>query len=81
MNDRNISTTFAKGLAVLACFEDGVRGLTMAAVARRTGLDRATTRRLCLTLVALGYLKHNEGELSLAPKVLALSGGYLRAMI
>ena len=79
MQDRNISTAFLKGLQLLACFEDGGRGMTMPALSQRTGFDRATTRRLCLTLVESGFLLHRGRQFVLAPRVLALAGGYLHA--
>ncbi|WP_406648542.1 helix-turn-helix domain-containing protein [Aliisedimentitalea scapharcae] len=77
--DRNISASFAKGLAVLACFDGGAPSLTLADLARLTGQDRATTRRGALTLVAQGYLRQDGRAFSLAPRVLALAGGFLQA--
>lgn len=79
MNTRDHASTFAKGLAVLSCFEKGARDLTMAEIAARTGFDRAVARRLCLTLEAEGYLTRVGKFLRLTPKVLALAGGYLSA--
>lgn len=76
---RGSASTFAKGLAVLECFGDGETGLTMAGIAKRTGLDRAAVRRLCLTLVETGYLIQNEREFRLTPRILALAGGFLAA--
>ena len=73
------ASTFAKGLAVLTCFESGREDLTMADVSRLTGFDRATARRLCLTLQAQGYLYKQGKFLRLAPKVLAIAGGYLKS--
>lgn len=73
------AATFAKGLRVMECFADGARGLTMADIARDTGLDRATARRLCLTLIEEGYLRKNGRGLELTPRILAISGGYLTA--
>ncbi|WP_293573312.1 helix-turn-helix domain-containing protein [Phaeobacter sp.] len=77
--DRNISSSFAKGLAVLAVFDAATPTLTLADIARRTGQDRATARRGALTLVQAGYLRQQGRVLSLTPKVLALSGGFLQA--
>lgn len=77
MNDRDSASTFAKGLTVLNCFEDGRTDLTMAEIARQTGFDRATTRRLCLTLEARGYLFKDGKTFQLTPKVVAIAGGYL----
>ncbi len=77
MNNKDTASTFAKGLRVLACFETGRRDLTMADIARLTGFDRATVRRLCLTLLETGYLQKEDRCLRLTPRCLALSGGYL----
>lgn len=79
MSPRDTASTFAKGLAVLSCFEGGRSDLTMADIARLTGFDRATARRLCLTLQSSGYLYKHEKVLRLTPKVLAIAGGYLKA--
>lgn len=51
----------------------------MAEVARLTGFDRATTRRLCLTLEDSGYLQKADRTFRLTPKILAMAGGYLTA--
>lgn len=79
MTTKDNASTFAKGLAVLNCFESGRIDLTMADIARMTGFDRATARRLCLTLEATGYLVRHDKFLRLTPKVLAIAGGYLTA--
>ena len=79
MSDRNTASTFAKGLSVLACFEGGRRDLTMAQIAQETGFDRATVRRLCLTLETSGYLVKDNRTFHLTAKVVALAGGYLSA--
>ncbi len=73
------ASTFAKGLAVLDCFESGRTDLTMAEIARITGFDRAVARRLCITLENAGYLIRRNKVLSLTPKVIAIAGGYLTA--
>lgn len=79
MQDKSISTTFLKGLDVLRAFHSGDTDLTQADLARRTGFDRATVRRLCLTLVSAGYVTDSERGYRLAPKVLTLAGSFLRA--
>lgn len=79
MTTGDSASTFAKGLQVLDCFEGGRRDLTMADVARMTGFDRATARRLCLTLLECGYLTKQDRALILTPKVVAIAGGYLSA--
>jgi IclR family pca regulon transcriptional regulator len=77
MTNKDNASTFAKGLSVLSCFETGRRDLTMAEISRQTGFDRATTRRLCLTLENSGYLHKQDRVFHLSPKVLAVAGGFL----
>jgi len=77
-NDRDISLTFLKGLTVLRVFDEDRAALTLAEIARQTGLDPATARRLVLTLVRLGYVRKEGRAFSLAPRVLVLAAGFLR---
>ena len=77
--DRNIASTFAKGMEVLAAFDGSRATLTLADLARATGQDRAAARRGALTLVSLGYLRQDGREFRLTPRVLALAGGFLQA--
>ncbi len=79
-NPHDFAATLAKGLDVLGCFESASGALTQPEIVRRTGFDRATVRRLCLTLVARGYLVEAAPGLQLAPRVLALGGGYLATL-
>lgn len=73
------SSTFAKGLRVLEAFRDASPQLTMPQIVEITGLDRASVRRLVLTLVDEGYLTPKESRsYQLTPKVLALAGTYLQ---
>ncbi|GGD25368.1 IclR family transcriptional regulator [Sinisalibacter lacisalsi] len=76
--DRDISLTFMKGLAVLRVFDEDRAALTLAEIARQTGLDPATARRLVLTLVRLGYVHKQGRTFSLTPRVLVLAAGFLR---
>jgi len=78
-SERDISSTFAKGLKVLAAFDETTRLLTMPDLAVATNLDRASVRRLVVTLVHLGYLRKSGRHFSLTPKVLGLAGAYLRS--
>jgi IclR family pca regulon transcriptional regulator len=77
-SQRDTSSTFAKGIAVLRAFDDRNTSLTLAAIARMTGLDRAAVRRLMLTLVDMGYAYRHGNQFSLSPKVLTLAGSFLR---
>lgn len=79
MQNRNIASTFAKGLAVLAAFDGSAPVLTLAEIARRSGLDRAVARRLVLTLAEEGYVQSDGARgYRLTPRVLRFAGGYLR---
>jgi IclR family pca regulon transcriptional regulator len=71
---------FAKGLAVIAAFGDSADGLSMAEVAKRTGMTRAGVRRMLLTLVKLGFAEEREGRFSLTPRVLRLGYAYLSSL-
>lgn len=72
------SLTFAKGLAVLKCFDATATDLTVPEIARRCDLDRAVARRLVLTLVRLGYVRQDGRRYSLSPRILVLAGGLLQ---
>jgi IclR family pca regulon transcriptional regulator len=70
---------FAKGLSVIEAFGPDRQRLTIAEVARLTGLERATARRYLLTLVAGGYADYDGKFFSLTPRVLRLGYAYLSA--
>ncbi len=78
LSDRDVSSTFARGMAVLRAFDDSHARLTLAEISRITALDRASVRRLVLTLVQLGYARKDARYFSLTPKVLTLAGSFLR---
>lgn len=69
--------SLARGLAVLRAFDSEHPELSLSDVGRRTGLTRATARRLLLTLVELGYVRFDGKLFSLAPAVLELGYAYL----
>lgn len=79
MDMRNISSTFLKGIDVLRCFKDGKTNLTMADIAKELGFDRATVRRLCLTLVEAGLLLQSDRKFRLSPAVMTFAGSFLQA--
>ncbi|MEK6190869.1 MAG: IclR family transcriptional regulator C-terminal domain-containing protein [Chloroflexota bacterium] len=62
-----------RGLAVLRAFSAPDASLTISEVADRTGLSRATARRLLLTLHDLGYLTASKRAFALTPQVLELA--------
>lgn len=70
--------SFAKGLVVINCFEGQDQNMTLTQVAKKVGITRAAARRFLLTLEYLGYAKQENKRFSLTPKVLELSGGFVR---
>ncbi|MCW2306385.1 IclR family transcriptional regulator domain-containing protein [Rhodobium gokarnense] len=78
IGDKDISLTFAKGMAVLKAFDAARTHLSIADIAGVTGYDRAIVRRLVLTLVHLGYVRQSGRVFSLTPRVLVLAGGFLQ---
>jgi len=69
-----------RGLAVLTTFSGETPALTLSDVARRTGLTRATARRLLLTLEELGYVGSDGRLFRLRPKVLGIGYAYLSSV-
>ncbi|AOR79912.1 IclR family transcriptional regulator domain-containing protein [Novosphingobium resinovorum] len=75
--DPEFMTSLARGLAVLRCFADSERPMTIAQAARLTGLSRPAVKRCLHTLVRLGYAVQDGTLYALRPKVLALGFAYL----
>lgn len=69
-----------RGLSVIRCFDADHARLTLTDVANRTGLTRATARRLLLTLESLGYVSSNGRHFSLTPRVLDIGYAYLSSL-
>lgn len=69
---RGFIESLARGLTVLTAFGAGREELTLAGVARATGLARATARRALITLEHLEYVSGGDGVFRLTPRVLAL---------
>lgn len=78
-HSRTFVTGFARGLSVLEAFGPGHKSMSVAEVAERTGLDRAVTRRLLLTLVELGFARADGRQFELTSKVLKLGYSFLAA--
>ncbi|WP_246332036.1 IclR family transcriptional regulator domain-containing protein [Sphingomonas chungangi] len=70
-------TSLARGLAVLRCFADEQKPMTIAQASRATGLSRPAVKRCLHTLVRLGYAAQDGVSYTLRPKVLALGYAYL----
>ncbi|MGE4430941.1 MAG: IclR family transcriptional regulator C-terminal domain-containing protein [Sphingobium sp.] len=72
---------FAKGLSVIEAFGQGRNRLTIAEVARLSGLDRASARRCLLTLVEMRYATTDDRYFELTPRILRLGHSYLAASL
>lgn len=72
--------SLARGLEVIVAFDAAHPELTLSAVARRTGLSRATARRFLHTLVSLGYVRSDGSLFTLTPRVLSLGYAYLSSV-
>ncbi|OWK29505.1 IclR family transcriptional regulator domain-containing protein [Sphingomonas dokdonensis] len=70
--DRDYVASLARGLEVICAFTRDTPSMTLSDVAKVTGMSRATTRRLLLTLVREGYAEKRDRHFSLRPKVLQL---------
>ncbi|MFY9351935.1 MAG: IclR family transcriptional regulator C-terminal domain-containing protein [Sphingobium sp.] len=75
--DPEFMTSLARGLAVLRCFADAQRPMTIAQASRSTGLSRPAVKRCLHTLVRLGYAAQDGANYALRPKTLALGYAYL----
>jgi DNA-binding IclR family transcriptional regulator len=66
-----------RGLAILAAFEDGAAQLTLAEVARRTGLYKSTILRIASSLEAKRFLhRRADGVFQLGPELWRLGNVY-----
>lgn len=70
--DRDYVASLARGLEVICAFTRDKPTMTLSEVAKATGMSRATTRRLLLTLVREGYAEKRDRDFSLRAKVLQL---------
>lgn len=75
--DPEFMTSLARGLAVMRCFAEQERPMTIAQASRLTGLSRPAVRRCLLTLVKLGYAMQEGSAYALRPKVMSLGYAYL----
>lgn len=69
-----------RGLAVVRAFDADHPRMTLTEVGRRTGLTRATARRLLHTLCSLGYVAADGKQFELTPRVLDLGFAYVSSL-
>jgi IclR family pca regulon transcriptional regulator len=76
---REYSEALARGIRILTLFGAENRTMSLADIAARLGLPRATARRALLTLVDLGYAVEEGRHFRLTPRVMELASAYLGA--
>ncbi len=78
--ERDYVQSLSRGLTVLQAFNAERPAMTLADMARATGLTRATARRLLHTLVALGFVCTDGRTFELTPRVLNLGFAYVSSL-
>lgn len=78
--DEHFVKSLERGLTVLHAFSADRRSLTLSEVARATDLTLPVARRFLLTLVDLGYLRHEEQHFTLTTRVLELGNAFLSSL-
>ncbi len=79
-DDRDYVNSLARGLLVLRAFTRTRPSMTLTEVSKRTRINRASARRLLLTLVRDGYAETDGKYFSLSPKILELGFSALSAL-
>ena len=72
--------SIARCMKVITAFDADDVEMAPADVAAKTGLTRATARRVLLTLTTLGYVVSDGKRFRLSPKILDLGFAYLTSM-
>src|SRR3954453_9153345 len=79
-DDRDYVNSLARGLTVIRAFNRNRPSMTLSDVAKRTGINRAATRRFLLTLVREGYAETDGKYFRLRPKILELGFSALSSL-
>ncbi len=75
--DPDFVLSLARGLQVIEAFHEARHGLSVSEAATRTGLSRAATRRLLITLESLGYAAHQGPLFHLTSRILRLGFAFV----
>ena len=79
--DPNFMTSMARGLAVIQCFSQTKRQLTISQISGMTGFSRAAVRRCLYTLAKLSFAGSDDNRhYYLRPRVLTLGHSYISSM-
>lgn len=79
-NSQTFIRSLARGLSVLKVFGNRMDGLSSSEIANAAGLDRATTRRILLTLQKEKYIRQSDDRYYLTAQILNFGYGYLSAL-
>jgi IclR family pca regulon transcriptional regulator len=79
-SERQFVKSLERGLAVIRALSVPGQGRTLSAVARETGLTRASARRFLLTLEQLGYVRSADRHFTLTPRALDLGYAFLSSL-
>lgn len=79
-NNKDIVSSFVKGLSVISAFDKENIKMTLSDVSKKVNITRSNARRLLLTLETLGYIKQNNNYFSLTPKILELGYSYFASL-
>lgn len=78
--EREFVQAFARGLEVIKTFGPDAPEMTLAEVARRANISRATARRSLQTLETLGYAATDGSRWHLRPRLLEVGYAYLSSV-
>jgi IclR family pca regulon transcriptional regulator len=78
--ERHYVRAVERTILVIRAFGAERSTMTLSEVAEASGLDRATARRILLTLADLGYVRRSGRQFELTPLVLQLGYAYLSGM-
>lgn len=78
--NKDIATTFIKGLSVIEAFDHEHPSMTLSDVAKKVDITRSSARRFLLSLESLGYATQNDKHFSLTPKVINLGYSYFASL-
>lgn len=75
--DTEVSSTFRKGLLLLMAFDGTDHQMTLSELSRKTGMNRAVTRRLARTLLQMGLLTEVGQRFEMTVSVMRLTRGFI----
>jgi IclR family pca regulon transcriptional regulator len=78
--NKDIATSFLKGLGVIEAFDHENPEMTLTEVAKKVNITRSAARRFLLSLESVGYATQNGKYFSLTPKIINLGYSYFSSL-